>query len=97
MKWILQLNPSFPKIVKISEDLKDLIIRCLDKDPEKRIGYNDTSEIMKHPWFADVNWEKVNNLELEVPIKMDIKDKMDTEYFDVTDKKPELQNLKDID
>lgn len=41
---------------------------------------------MKHPWFSDVNWEKVNNLELEVPIKMDIKDKMDTDYFDVTDK-----------
>lgn len=37
---------------------------------------------MKHPWFSDIDWEKINNMEVEVPIKMDIKDKMDTECFE---------------
>lgn len=58
----------------------------MEKEPEKRIGYSDTAEIMKHSWFADVDWEKVKNLELEAPIKIDIKDKMDTENFTVSEK-----------
>lgn len=37
---------------------------------------------MKHDWFKGIEWDKVEALEIEVPIKMDIKDKMDTEHFD---------------
>ena len=37
---------------------------------------------MNHDWFKDIDWKKVEALEIEVPIKMDIKDKMDTENFE---------------
>ena len=29
IRWIIELEPSFPEIVKISDELKDLIIKCL--------------------------------------------------------------------
>lgn len=99
MKWILQLNPTFPKIVKVSEEMQDLISKCLQKEPFERIGFEDTSLIKKHPWFADVDWSKIEKLEIEPPIKLDLKDKADTENFceEALQKKAEIENLKEID
>uniref|UniRef100_F6R1X1 calcium/calmodulin-dependent protein kinase n=1 Tax=Callithrix jacchus TaxID=9483 RepID=F6R1X1_CALJA len=39
----------FPEEPKISEDLKDLILKMLDKNPETRIGVSD---IKLHPWVT---------------------------------------------
>ncbi|KAJ5079340.1 non-specific serine/threonine protein kinase [Anaeramoeba ignava] len=46
-----------------SKDLKDLIKKLLEKNPLKRIGTGETGilEIQKHPFFADVNWEEIEN------------------------------------
>lgn len=38
--------------------IADLIMKLLEKDPEKRI---DVGEIKKHPFFEDVNWMVVKN------------------------------------
>ncbi len=59
VKWIVNLNPIFPKMVKISPELQDLIRKCLEKSAENRIGFSNTKEIMSHPWFEGVNWEEV--------------------------------------
>lgn len=41
----------------MSEDLKDLIKKLLDKNPESRLGSNgDADEIVNHPWFAGFDW-----------------------------------------
>jgi hypothetical protein len=53
----------------------------LQKDPEKRIGVKDTYDIAKHPWFKEINWDALKKLELEPPIKPEVKDKFDTENF----------------
>ena len=53
----------------------------MQKDPAKRIGYVDTYDIMKHPWFNDVNWDDVKALKIDPPIKPEVKDKFDTENF----------------
>ena len=38
----------------MSEEVKDLISRLLDKNPKTRIGSNgDADEIINHPWFQD--------------------------------------------
>ena len=47
----------------------------------KRIGYNNTSEIKSHPWFANVDWDQVDALTLSAPIKPELRDKFDTEHF----------------
>ena len=42
LNWIVKLDPTFPKMIKISDDLMDLIKKCLTKDPTKRIGFENT-------------------------------------------------------
>ena len=50
----------FPKNPTISESLKDLIIKLLNKNNEERLGYiNDSEEIKKHNFFENFNF---NNL-----------------------------------
>lgn len=99
LNWVVKLDPTFPKMIKISDELIDLIKKCLQKDPKNRIGYTNTDEILEHPWFKEVNWEDVKNLKVEPPIKPEIKDKFDIENFnqDVIKEKPRLSDLKEMD
>lgn len=41
LNWVVKLEPTFPKMIKISDELQDLIKKCLEKKPEDRIGFND--------------------------------------------------------
>ena len=44
----------------MSDELKDLITKLLDKNPTKRLGTtNDADEIVNHPFFADMDWDKL--------------------------------------
>ena len=54
---------------------------------------------MKHPFFADVDWEAVKALKIEPPIKPEIKDKFDTENFNKEIQKEviQLDEYKEID
>lgn len=99
LNWVVKLDPTFPKMVEISPDLKDLILKCLQKDPSKRIGFKNTDDIKEHPWFSDVNWNDVNDLKIEPPIKPEVKDKFDIENFnkDVIKEKARLSDLKEMD
>jgi serum/glucocorticoid-regulated kinase 2 len=99
LNWVVKLDPTFPKSIKISEDLEDLIKKLLQKEPSKRIGFNNISEIKEHPWFKDINWEEVMSLKIQPPIKPEIGDKFDIENFnqDIIKEKPALDELKDID
>jgi len=31
----------------------------LKKDPSKRLGTNGAQEIKDHPWFSDIDWNKL--------------------------------------
>ena len=42
-----------------SETSSDLVLLLLNKDPNKRLGTNGCEEIMTHPWFKSVQWEKI--------------------------------------
>jgi serine/threonine protein kinase len=57
----------------MSDNLKDIITKLLDKDAEKRLGSkNDADEIVNHPWFKDIEWEGLMNKTLESPFKPDM-------------------------
>ena len=55
-KIIINKELKFPKNSKISENLKDLIIRLLSKDYKKRLGYHGFEEIKNHPFLKDFNY-----------------------------------------
>jgi len=59
----------FPDPVKhkicMSDDAKDLITKLLIKNPKDRLGSEgDVEEVLKHPWFSDIDFEKLLNKQL---------------------------------
>ena len=44
-----------------SEDLKDLLRKLMEKDPNKRFGVIDKNEVKRHPFFKGIDWEKLQN------------------------------------
>jgi serum/glucocorticoid-regulated kinase 2 len=40
----------------------------LERDPTKRLGYNNLSEIKNHPFFKSIDFNKLENLGYMPPI-----------------------------
>jgi len=57
----------------MSEELKDLITKLLDKDPKTRLGSTtDADEVVNHAWFHDLDWEGLMNKTIDLPFKPDM-------------------------
>ena len=54
----------FPDFPVLSEHARDLLTQLLDPNPATRLSGED---VMDHPFFADVDWDAVVNLEMEPP------------------------------
>lgn len=68
----------------LSPDAKDLLTRFLRKEPRKRLGSNmpkDMQIIKGHRFFRKIDWQKLDNRELESPIKPMITDPALAENF----------------
>ena len=58
----------FPDKPKGTDEVKDIIIRLLIKEPTKRMGsQKDVEEIKNHPWFKGFDWEGMLNRKLKAP------------------------------
>mmetsp|Transcript_17428 Transcript_17428/g.2414 ORF Transcript_17428/g.2414 Transcript_17428/m.2414 type:complete len:100 (+) Transcript_17428:453-752(+) len=65
----------FPNHTKVSDEAKDFILRCAEKDPRKRLGTkHGLDEIKNHPWFAEIDWEKLAKKEVPPPFKPNLKE-----------------------
>ena len=71
----------------VSEEAKDLMKRLMTLKPSERLGANigekyanGGEEIRKHPWFADIDWNTLN--ETEASFVPNPENPEDTEYFD---------------
>ena len=53
-----------------SDELKDLLKKLLCRDPKKRIGIYNKSEIKSHPFFKDLDWEKLGRKEITPPLNL---------------------------
>lgn len=52
----------------LSEEVQDLLLRLLQKDPNKRIGHiNGAKDIKKHPWFNKIKWKDVERKKTNPP------------------------------
>ena len=66
LKWPDQARHGF----SVSPEAKDLLSKLLEKDRRKRIGKEgDVQEILSHPFFADIDIEKLSKKEIEPPFK----------------------------
>lgn len=63
----------FNNTVSISANAMNLIVRLLEKDPNRRLGFiNDAPEILAHPWFSDINVQMVLDRKLTAPFIPDV-------------------------
>lgn len=85
---ILQDPLKFPSSLERT-DAKDLLVKLLQKDPKLRL--NDALEIKAHPFFKDIDWQKLLNKNYLPPFKPNVENLLDTSNFDqdFTNEKPQ--------
>jgi serum/glucocorticoid-regulated kinase 2 len=66
----------------ISEDAKSLLEGLLTRDPNARLGTKGGDEVKAHPWFADIQWDKLLKKEIEPPFKPKVRSVDDTSQID---------------
>jgi serine/threonine protein kinase len=65
----------------MSLSFRDLLLRLLEKDPEKRINMSD---LRRHDFFKDVDWAAVEGRLNPPPLKELIEKQRDTIFRDAT-------------
>ena len=56
----------------VSKEAAELLRRLLERNPNKRLGsIKDAQEIKEHPYFKDVDWNKIYNKEIAAPFFKD--------------------------
>ncbi|XP_062160187.1 uncharacterized protein LOC133867439 isoform X1 [Alnus glutinosa] len=68
----------FPEEARLTSEAKDLICRLLC-DVEHRLGTGGAHQIKAHPWFKDVVWDKL--YEMEAAFKPEVNGELDTQNF----------------
>ena len=82
---ILAGKISYPKFM--DKYPKDLIKNLLIADLSKRYGTlkAGADDILKHKWFASLNFDKLLSRSMPAPYKPEMKDERDTSNFDAVD------------
>ena len=89
----------FPEF--FSEELKDLLKKMLNKNPNKRIGIeNDKSDLKNHEFFRDINWDDIMKKKIKPPVEMvdvreeyDLKEKVEFKDTDYTHENQFLRRI----
>ncbi|KAK4415715.1 Serine/threonine-protein kinase CBK1 [Sesamum alatum] len=68
----------FPNESRLTPQAKDLIRRLL-RDADNRLGSHGVDEIKAHPWFKDIEWDKL--YEIEAAYKPEVTGELDTQNF----------------
>lgn len=79
------LNPcSAPAAAYLGTDARNFLKALLQKDATKRLGYGPTgsADVMKHPFFKTIKWDKLMNKEIVSPFKPAIRTIDSVENFD---------------
>ena len=70
--------------IAMSEECKDFISKCLDKNPKSRLGSNGgIEEILSHPWYASIDQKALINKQIVPEFKPKLsKNVLDVSNFD---------------
>jgi len=80
--------------IDMSEELKDIILRLLDRDPKTRLGAKGYKEVMEHDFFKNIDFDSILNKEIESPYKPNLKKNMKNLHHQVFGKQ-EILNFSD--
>ncbi|KAI0077186.1 kinase-like protein [Panus rudis PR-1116 ss-1] len=62
-------GPACIKWPSFNPNATDLILKFMERDPSKRYGNlrHGAGDVFAHPWFREVDWEKLRNREIQAP------------------------------
>ena len=68
----------------LSEHAATCIKMLLEREPNKRLGMKNSpyGDIRHHPFFAKIDWQKLENFQIEPPFKPKVKSAADVANFD---------------
>jgi len=81
-KRIVMVKYSCPS--KVTDEAKDVIKKLLTRRQASRIGNlsRGHEDIKEHPWFASLNFDRLNSRKLKAPWKPKISNPLDSRNFD---------------
>ena len=50
-----------------STDAVDFVNHLIQRKPQNRLGNNGPEEVMNHPWFKDINWQRLRRKQIQNP------------------------------
>lgn len=68
----------WPAHIFLNATLVNLITALLWTDPDTRLGSRGGWDVMSHSWFADIQWESVDRLDMTPPFIPRVFDEHDT-------------------
>ncbi|RKP23074.1 kinase-like domain-containing protein [Syncephalis pseudoplumigaleata] len=86
---ILQDELRFPEEIGLAA--RSLLTGLLNRDPSRRLGVHGAEEIRSHPFFAEIDWNKLLAKKYQPPFKPSVSSATDTTNFDAefTNEPPE--------
>ena len=73
----------FPKKLNLSEDAQDIINKLLANNPKKRLGGQSwIEEIKAHPFFANIDFDLIEEKKFPAPYIPDLLNEIDVENLD---------------
>ena len=59
----------------VNPDAQDLLERLITADLTKRLGnlYGGPSDVKRHPWFAEVTWDRLARKDIDAPYTPPVK------------------------
>jgi len=79
-KKILFSELVFPP--EVSETAQTFLREILNRDPDSRLGAGGAEEIKRHPFFADISWDKLAKKMIPSPYKPTVESETDVQNFD---------------
>ncbi|XP_048465962.1 protein kinase C theta type-like [Rhincodon typus] len=71
-------DPIYPRW--LGKEAKDILVKLFVREPERRLGIKGS--IRQHAFFRDINWQALENREVEPPFKPTVKSSSDCSNFD---------------
>ncbi|KII95556.1 hypothetical protein PLICRDRAFT_98490 [Plicaturopsis crispa FD-325 SS-3] len=80
----IKLGPSFIKWPAFQTNATDLILKLMEGDPSKRFGnlHHGAGDVFAHPWFREVDWDRLRAREITAPYLPKIKGEGDASAFE---------------
>lgn len=82
---IMKSPLKFPSHFGLSAEVKSIIAGLLERDPTYRLGCRPgggVQDIKSHPFFAEINWNLLENREIKPPFKPRVRSATDIQNFD---------------